>query len=224
MVFHWSLNNSKSLLVPRTLLSILSVLNKAVVWIVSTLPPTSNPFNNLLVTVLKASITIGIIVTFMFYSFFNSLARSRYLSFFSLSFNFIQWSTGTVKSAILQVLFFCFVVDYYKFWYSGRDYVIRVYVKITEEFIWIKLEYMDHHHHHVVPQARISLTLSHHFSLSSIASGRSSGLHPVSSHSCCMNVRAGRPAFAWQYVGSIGGHHLWARPCFSSSVLYVLFV
>ena len=43
-----------------------------------------------------------------------------------------------------------------------------------------------HHHHHVVPPARISLTISRHFSLSFIASSRSSGLHPVSSHSCCM--------------------------------------
>ena len=43
-----------------------------------------------------------------------------------------------------------------------------------------------HHHHHVVPPARISLTPSRHFSLLFIASGRSSGLHPVSSHSCCM--------------------------------------
>ena len=34
-----------------------------------------------------------------------------------------------------------------------------------------------------------------------IAFGRSSGLHPVSSHSCCMYVRAGRPAFARPYVG-----------------------
>ena len=58
-----------------------------------------------------------------------------------------------------------------------------------------------HHHHHVLPLARISLTLSRHFSLSFIASGRSSGLHPVSSHSCCMYVRAGRPAFAWPYAG-----------------------
>ena len=56
------------------------------------------------------------------------------------------------------------------------------------------------HHHHVVPLAWISLTLSHHFSLSFIASGRSSGLHPVSSHSCCMYVRADRPAFAWPYA------------------------
>ena len=58
-----------------------------------------------------------------------------------------------------------------------------------------------HHHHHVVPQARISLTLSRHFSLSFIAFSWSSGLHPVSSHSCCMYVRAGRPAFARPYAG-----------------------
>ena len=59
----------------------------------------------------------------------------------------------------------------------------------------------DHHHHHVVLVAWISLTLSRHFSLSFIASGRSSGLHPGSSHSCWMYVRAGRPAFAQPYVG-----------------------
>ena len=58
-----------------------------------------------------------------------------------------------------------------------------------------------HHHHHVEPLARISLILTRHFSLSLIASGRSSGLHPVSSLSCCMYVRAGRPAFARPYVG-----------------------
>ena len=58
-----------------------------------------------------------------------------------------------------------------------------------------------HHHHHVVPLSRISLILSHYFSLSFIASGSSSGLHPVSSHSCWMYVRAGRPAFAQPYVG-----------------------
>ena len=58
-----------------------------------------------------------------------------------------------------------------------------------------------YHHHHVVPLAWISLTLSRHFSLSFITSGRSSGLHPVSSHSCCMYVRAGRPAFSRPYAG-----------------------
>ena len=62
---------------------------------------------------------------------------------------------------------------------------------------WILMD----HHHHVVPPARISLTLSLHPSLSFIASGRSSKLHPVSSRSCCVYVRAGRPAFAWPYAG-----------------------
>ena len=62
-----------------------------------------------------------------------------------------------------------------------------------------------HHHNHVVPLVQISLTLSRHFSLSFIASGRSSGLHLVSSHSCSMFVRAGRPAFALSYVGVHSG-------------------
>ena len=53
----------------------------------------------------------------------------------------------------------------------------------------------------ISPVAQISLTISCHFSLSFIASGWSSGLHPVSSHSCCMYVQAGRPAFAWPYAG-----------------------
>ena len=52
---------------------------------VSTRPPTfqsSSPFCNPLLTVLNEPITFVIIVTCMFHSFINSLARSRYLSFF----------------------------------------------------------------------------------------------------------------------------------------------
>ena len=60
---------------------------------------------------------------------------------------------------------------------------------------------INHHHHHVVALARMSPTHSRYFSLSFFASGWSSGLHPVSSHSCCMYVRAGRLAFAWPYAG-----------------------
>ena len=67
-----------------------------------------------------------------------------------------------------------------------------------EMFLTIKL---CHHHHHIVLVARISLTLSRHSSLSFIALGRSSGQHPVSSHSCWMYVRAGCPAFARPCVG-----------------------
>ena len=84
----------------------------------------------------------------------------------------------------------------------------------------------SHHHHHVVLLAWISLTLSRHFSLSFIASDRSSGLHPVSSHSCCMYVLAGHPAFAQPYVGVHRSTSLMSlsRLCFSSSVLHVWFV
>ena len=113
MVFYWSLSDSKSPQVSRTLLSILVILNNVVVWMVSTHPPTSkssSPFSNPLVTVPNTPITIGIIVTCMFHSFFNSLARSRYLSFFSHSFSFILWSAGTAKSTILQFLFFLLVI------------------------------------------------------------------------------------------------------------------
>ena len=80
---------------------------------------------------------------------------------------------------------------------------------LQQEWIWLKITHEDwnaiklrnqikpnqtklkawifHHlHHHVVLVARISLTLSRQFSLSFIASGRSSGQYSVSSHSCWM--------------------------------------
>ena len=69
MVFHWSLSDSKSPHVSRTLLSILAVLSNVVVWMVSTRPPTSkssSPFSNPFVTVPNVQVTIGIIVTCMF--------------------------------------------------------------------------------------------------------------------------------------------------------------
>ena len=130
MVFHWSLSDSKSPQVSRTRLSILAVFSNAVVWIVSTCPPTSKsfrPFNNPLVTVPNAPITIGTIVTFMFHSFFSSLARSRYLSFFSLFFPI--YSVVRQDSKVDNFADSLSFVDYYKVWSSGRDQVIRLYVK-----------------------------------------------------------------------------------------------
>ena len=53
----------------------------------------------------------------------------------------------------------------------------------------------------IMPPAQISLILPRPFSLSFIASGRSSVLHPVSSQSCCMYVQVVRPAFSRPYVG-----------------------
>ena len=86
------------------------LLSNAVVWIVSTRPPTSKssrPFNNPLVIVPNAPITTGTIVTFMFHSFFSSLARSRFLSLFSLSFRFILWSVDNFSDSLFFFFFFC---------------------------------------------------------------------------------------------------------------------
>ena len=77
MVFHGSLSDCKSIKVSRTLLSILSDLINAIVWMVS-----------ILVAVPSAPITICITVTFMFHIFFCSLAKSKYLFLFT----FLQFS------------------------------------------------------------------------------------------------------------------------------------
>ena len=107
MAFHRSLSDSRSAHVSRTLLSILAHLNNAVVWIVSTRPlifKFSSPYMNPLVTV-PSTLTITDII-FMFCSFFfSSQARFKYLSFFSLSFNFTLWSAETAKSIIQRLLF-----------------------------------------------------------------------------------------------------------------------
>ena len=70
------------------------------------------------------------------------------------------------------------------------------------KFNWIMkmIMWTYHYHHLVVPQAQISLTLSRHSFLSFIASGRSSGLHPVYLQSWCIYVRAGCPAFTRLYA------------------------
>ena len=135
MVSHWS--DSKSPQVSRTLLSILVDLHNSVVWMLSTCPlisKSSCPFTNPLGIVPRAP--FGIIVTLMFH-IFCSLARFRYLSYFSLSFIFTLRSAGATNSPIRQVLFF---VNYHYVWSPRRDLVIRLYLKILEKFvhlIWI---------------------------------------------------------------------------------------
>ena len=97
MDFHWRLSDSKSSQVSR----ILTNLNNAVIWMVFThviIFKSSTPFTNRLVTVPSALITISITITFMFHSFFSTLARSRYLSLF-LSLR----SARTTKSTIWLV-------------------------------------------------------------------------------------------------------------------------
>ena len=70
MVFHWSLSDSKSPQISRTRLSILAVLSNAVVWIVSTRPPTfksSRPFNNHFVTVPYAPILFSLLLLLLLF-------------------------------------------------------------------------------------------------------------------------------------------------------------
>ena len=78
-----------------------------------------------------------------------------------------------------------------------------IYLKCKIYLAWEVTRTSLNHHHDIVLAARISLTLSRHSSLSFIALGRSSGQQPVSSHSCWMYVRAGRPAFARPCVGRV---------------------
>ena len=110
MVFHWRLSDSKSPQVSRTLLSILAVLNNAVVWMVSARLPTSmspSPFSNPLVTVPNAPITIGIIVTCMFNSFFQFSSKVEVLFTF---FQFYSVVIREAKSIILHVLSFLLII------------------------------------------------------------------------------------------------------------------
>ena len=120
MVFHWGLSDRKSPQVSRTLLSILAVLNNVVVLMVSTRPPTSKSsslFSNPLVTVPNAPITIGIIVTFMFHSFFQFPSKVEVLillfTFFSVLF---CGQPGQQSRQFCQFSSFCWLLLGLVFW------------------------------------------------------------------------------------------------------------
>ena len=129
MIFIWILSVSKSPQVSRTLLSILADLNKAVVWMVSTrllISKSSNPCVNPLVTVSRAPITIGIIVTFMYHSFFQLRSKVEVLTLLFASFQFYTVVSQNSKihnsaSSLSFFFFFFFFVDCYKVWSSGQD-------------------------------------------------------------------------------------------------------
>ena len=111
MVFRWSLSDSKSPQDSRTLLSILAVLNNAVVWMVSTRPPTSKTsrhFSNPLVTIQNAPITIGIIVTCMFHSFFQFSSKVEVLI---LHFTFFQFYSVVNRDSKVD-----YFADFFFFW------------------------------------------------------------------------------------------------------------
>ena len=74
--------------------------------------------------------------------------------------------------------------------------ILYVYIYIYNIYIYIYI------YHHVVPLARISLTLSRHSLLyhSSLLAGLQGYIPYPHIAAVCM-FEAGRPAFAWPYVG-----------------------
>ena len=118
MVFHWSLSDSNTPQVSRTLLCILAILDNAVVWMVSTRPPTSksfSPFSNHLVTVPNAPITIGIIVTSMFHSFFHFPSKVEVLILLFTFFHFYSVVSQDSKvdyfaSSLFSFSFFLLII------------------------------------------------------------------------------------------------------------------
>ena len=117
MVFHWRLSDSKSPQVSRTRLSILALLSNVVTWMVFTRPPismSSIPFNNPLVTVSKAPVTIGIIITLIFHNFFQLPSKFEVLILIFTFFQFYSVVSWGSKVDNFPNSFF-FVVDYYFF-------------------------------------------------------------------------------------------------------------
>ena len=96
-----------------SLLSILADLNSVAVWMVSTRPlisKSSGPFINTLVTVPIAPITTDIIVTFLFHSFSNSHARSKYLFFFPLFSILLRGQPGQQSPQFCKFSYFFFII------------------------------------------------------------------------------------------------------------------
>ena len=120
-VFHtrvnqWFLTGSdnKSLQISRILLSILAVLNIAVVWMVSTRPlismPSSTSTKRLLI-VLGEALTIGITVICIFRNIFQFSSKVLVLLFFFVFFLFysvLGRDSRSHNSATLFFFFFCF--------------------------------------------------------------------------------------------------------------------
>ena len=79
-----------------------------------------------------------------------------------------------------------------------------------------------YYHHHVMPQARISLTSSHHFSLSFIASGMSQGCNPYTHIAAVCMFELVLLLLNGHMRRLIGVHPLWACSSFSSWCLICL--
>ena len=84
--------------------------------------------------------------------------------------------------------------------------------------------FIHHHHDHEVPPARISLTLSWHSPYHSSPPAGLQGYTPYPHRAALCIFELVVLLLLGHKSRSIGVHHSWARPCFSSSVLHVWFV
>ena len=124
MVFHWSLSDSKSPQVFRTLLSILAVFNNAVVWMVSARLSTksSRPFNKSFSYRCKGTnhnwynchLHVPLFIQF-------SSKVEVLISIFTFFQSYSVVCRDSKVDNFADFLFFFFFVDYYKIWSSGRD-------------------------------------------------------------------------------------------------------
>ena len=145
MIIYWSLSESKTLQVIRTLLSILTDLNNAVVSTVSTEPlisMSSNLFVNTLQIIPSAPITVGITVTFTFYCYFSSQAKSRYLSLFSRFFNFIVFDRDG-KSTIWYVSAFFFFSFSLTISWSGCIIIIIIIIILYTAYGFFSCDFVN---------------------------------------------------------------------------------
>ena len=139
----------------------------------------------------------------------------------SLKHNFIAYRSSKVSDCI---------VENHQLWQSGFS---RVYsnsccsCSFAPEIIRIGQSshkmYSNHHHHHVVPLAWISLTLATSPYHSSLLAGLQGYIpYPHIAAVCMFELVV--LLLLGHMQGSIGVHHWWVRPWFSSSVLRVWLV
>ena len=142
MVFHWSLNGTKSLRVSKNLLSILTNLSNTVVWIVSAcllISKSSSPSYRPLEIVLSAHITIGITVIIII------------ITFLSVSPSLSQKSTWEQISIGLQRS--SWYVCRFKLWeeVDGIKTSTRIIKKVYRLFFLYGHFYWDYTHETLVP-------------------------------------------------------------------------
>ena len=124
MIFHWSLSDSKSPQVSRTLLSIVHYLNNAVVWLVSThhlISKFFSPCHNPLVTVPITRETISITVASMFHRFYQFPSKIQLLIFLLAFFQLYSVFRQDSKVHNSCVLFFLTIIRsgcLAEFWWS----------------------------------------------------------------------------------------------------------